>query len=55
MTELAVGDRVERIERRESVGATVSAIQDELVLIAYDEGGEGWWPPESLVRAGGPS
>jgi hypothetical protein len=42
------GDRVERIEAREPVGATVLETGPDTVRIAYDEGGDGWWPPESL-------
>jgi hypothetical protein len=49
------GDRVVRIEEREHVAATVVGV-DKMVgpeeyfsyLITYDEGGEGWWPEDSL-------
>jgi hypothetical protein len=51
-----VGDRVERIEDREIVGATVLTIviaseygnQENSIEIEYDEGGTGWWPESSL-------
>lgn len=49
---MQVGDRVNRIENREIVGATVLAIEGENVLIAYDEGGEGWWPITTLELIG---
>ncbi|HMO30874.1 hypothetical protein [Enterovirga sp.] len=47
-----IGTRVERREQRDVTGATILA-QDEggYVLIAYDEGGEGWWPPDALDLA----
>ena len=41
--------RVNRIEACEITGATVLETDGESVLIAYDEGGEGWWPIYSLV------
>lgn len=44
-----VNDRVSRSENRDVTGATVLALDGENVLIAYDEGGEGWWPAEALV------
>lgn len=47
----AVNDRVRRIEDREVVGATVlevDAESDIFYRIGYDEGGEGWWPEDSL-------
>jgi len=40
--------RVKRIENRKSTAATVLDTDGENVLIAYDEGGEGWWPISSL-------
>lgn len=45
---MQVGDRVNRIEDREVVGATVIAFDGNFVFISYDEGGEGWWPIEAL-------
>jgi len=50
---ITIGSRVNRIEDREIVGATVLAIDDQgggmiYVEIAYDEGGTGWWPIECL-------
>ena len=44
-----IGDRVERIEDREVVGATVLEVDGESVLLEYDDGGTGWWPVDSLV------
>ena len=44
-----VGDRVKRVEDRETTGATVLETDGENVLIAYDEGGTGWWPLSSIV------
>jgi len=44
-----VGDRVNRVEDREVAGGTVLETDGENVLIAYDEGGTGWWPASSLV------
>lgn len=44
----AIGDRVQRIEDRPDRGGTVLAMEEETgqeaCLIAYDEGGQGWWP-----------
>jgi hypothetical protein len=50
---MKVGDIVNRIEDREIVGATILEVvkcSDEecVFLIAYDEGGQGWWPKDSL-------
>lgn len=42
------GDRVNRIDGREIVGATVIEIDGENALIEYDEGGQGWWPLDAL-------
>jgi hypothetical protein len=49
-----VGDRVERIENREIVGATILSIQqinetETIVELQYDEGGSGWWPINCIV------
>lgn len=44
-----VGDRVNRIEARDVVGATVIAVDGDNVELAYDEGGMGWWPSDCLV------
>ena len=46
---MEVGDKVDRIENAEVTGATIIEIDGENVLIAYDEGGEGWWPISSIV------
>ena len=55
-----VGDRVERIEDRVEVSATVISINEgaggsgpdtvnvQSVEISYDEGGSGWWPSTCL-------
>lgn len=45
---IEIGTRVNRREDREVIGATVLEKDGRNVLIAYDEGGEGWWPPYSL-------
>ena len=42
MGNVAIGDRVVRIEDREVTAATVVTINGEAVLIVYDEGGEGY-------------
>ncbi len=51
-----IGDRVERLEDRETVGGVildiqpaVSADESDTALIAYDEGGSGWWPMDQLI------
>jgi hypothetical protein len=48
-----IGDRVERIEDRPIVAATVISINEDpivpqLVEISYDEGGSGWWYSSAL-------
>ena len=55
-----IGDRVERIEDRVEVSATVISISEtaggsgaegeiaQTVEISYDEGGSGWWPSTCL-------
>lgn len=43
-----IGDKVNRIENRQQVGATVIEIDGEYALIEYDEGGSGWWPIQAL-------
>lgn len=43
------GARVRRLEDREVVGASVLARDGDDYLIAYDEGGEGWWPAVALA------
>jgi len=53
MNDFSIGQRVARIEEREIVDATVLAVdigaEGRVYLIAYDEGGEGWWPENALV------
>lgn len=46
---MKAGTRVNRLEDREVTGATVLETDGENVLIAYDEGGEGWWSLSSIV------
>lgn len=50
-----VGQHVHRIEDREVTGATIVSIvesptsEDEATVeLAYDEGGNGWWPVSSI-------
>lgn len=49
-----IGQRVSRVEARTSTGAVVREVglvdDQPNYRIAYDEGGEGWWP-ESALRA----
>ena len=45
---MKVGDKVDRIENAEVTEATIMEIDGENVLIAYDEGGQGWWPINAL-------
>lgn len=45
---MKIGDRVERIEERETTGAAVVEIDGEDIEIVYDEGGVGWWPRSAL-------
>ncbi|PWR22760.1 hypothetical protein [Zavarzinia aquatilis] len=45
------GDRVIRLEARERAGASVLSREGDDYLIAYDEGGEGWWPALALAPA----
>jgi hypothetical protein len=52
---LEIGQTVLRKEDREIRGATVLAIEGDgeeaICLIAYEEGGEGWWPQSALEPA----
>ena len=50
-----VGDRVNRKENKQVVGAIIKQVvealdnlDNNLYLIEYDEGGEGWWYSSSL-------
>jgi len=43
-----IGQRVNRIENRETTEATVIEVIEESVHIEYDEGGDGWWPFDTL-------
>ena len=52
MSSLTPGTRVQRIEDRPQTFATVVEVDESgAILISYDEGGEGWWPPECLELA----
>lgn len=52
MIGLTPGTRVQRIEDRPQTLATVVEVHESgFVLIDYDEGGQGWWPPETLELA----
>jgi hypothetical protein len=50
-----IGQRVNRIEDRPEVGAVVLAVQDgmdgQVLELAYDEGGTGWWPASAVEPA----
>ena len=52
MHSFAEGARVLRKEGRASRGATIMAVEENdgepVYRIAYDEGGEGWWPEAAL-------
>jgi len=52
---LAVSSKVNRRESRAVTGSTVLRVEGESVLIAYDEGGEGWWPISSFEAATEPA
>lgn len=44
------GELCDRIENRADVRATVlEVVGEHSVLIAYIEGGSGWWPPDALA------
>jgi len=45
---MKIGDRVERIETRETTGARIVEIDGDAARLAYDEGGGGWWPLGAL-------
>lgn len=46
---MIIGQRVDRIEQRRTTSATVLEIEGDNARLSYDEGGEGWWPMDSLV------
>lgn len=47
-----INDRVNRIEDRTIVGATVrQVLPDKIYFIEYDEGGFGFWSEEYLKQA----
>ena len=50
-----IGQKVKRMEDRPRVAAVVIAVEDgldgQLVELAYDEGGTGWWPASAVEPA----
>ena len=52
---LAVSSKVNRREEKAVTGSTVLRVEGENVLIAYDEGGDGWWPLSSFEAATEPA
>ena len=40
--------RVNRIQSTDPKGATIVQVHFDTVLLAYDEGGQGWWPINSM-------
>jgi hypothetical protein len=51
-----IGQRVNRIEDRDSVGAVITALEGnpdgtQSLELAYDEGGTGWWPADCVELA----
>lgn len=50
-----IGQKVIRIEDRPQVAAVVIAVADgpdgQLLELAYDEGGTGWWPASAVEPA----
>ena len=50
-----IGQKVMRIEDRPQVAAVVIAVEDgpdgQLLELAYDEGGTGWWPASAVEPA----
>ena len=50
-----IGQQVSRIENREQVRAQVLATADgpmgQMLELAYEEGGGGWWPAEAVEPA----
>ena len=59
------GDRVNRLETRPLVGATVAAVIETedpddptgaglMLLLHYDEGGSGWWPASAVEPTANP-
>lgn len=49
LTTYKAGDRVLRLQNEQPAGATVCQVFGEILLICYDEGGEGFWPAEGLT------
>jgi hypothetical protein len=50
-----IGQNVKRLEDRHQVAAVVLAAEDgpdgQMLELAYEEGGSGWWPADSVIRA----
>ncbi len=50
-----IGQKVKRIEDRPQMAAVVIAVEDgydgQLLELAYEEGGTGWWPADAVVSA----
>ena len=48
----STGDNVKRIEARPQVAAVVLTVADgwdgQLLELAYEEGGSGWWPADAV-------
>ena len=42
-------DRVNRIQEQQPTAATVLEVRWDIVLIEYEEGGQGWWPINCLT------
>jgi hypothetical protein len=51
-----IGDQVKRIEKRESVNATVLSVFDDIdgqiLELEYAEGGHGYWPANCVEPIG---
>jgi len=45
---IVINDDVTRIEDRETLGAKISGVFEDFVLLDYVEGGQGWWPMDSV-------
>jgi hypothetical protein len=50
-----IGQKVKRIEDRPQVAAVVIAAGEgpdgQMLELAYEEGGTGWWPADAVVPA----
>lgn len=58
MAKFKIESRVRRIEQRISTGATVLSVEngpeEPVYLLAYDEGGTGYWPESALEAESAP-